>query len=481
MIAIYISNVILSLLSFSFGWYSNNDFLIYYLPGLLSMVNAILSTYVILIKKENLGTFIIYFGNFIFYYLQIINPSNYQLSVHLMHYLSDKAIFYGSLVIITQPILMHGSMLVWMKCIHKRIANWYATPTNNINSFYKYFLFFFVLLFIINFTLQAITGQVVISALRTIVNLRTEIAYEGLPGIFSSLTFLMATSVSLFFANIYLFKSKFKLLALLVLPFSTIWFFSILLSGTRTIIIMSIMGLFVYITRRFKFSFLSIAISTILMILTFLLSQYSYKFRYVGAKDIETKEFLYDITEIQGLENYYDQCRSFNYYLDDYSDFWFFKNETLSGLFSFVFRPIDMVIFWIPRSMWSGKPLDPTFVEFTRYSLYTVYGYTPEAYTSYNLSYDTGFGTNNTAGILGRDLMRFGWMGPLSTLVWFGLFLALANSYYILSYKRFECILIALAFTGTCFAMFRDLSPGWTIQFSSLIIITHFSLVLSKK
>ncbi|MDX2050513.1 MAG: hypothetical protein SFT93_05040 [Rickettsiaceae bacterium] len=480
MIIFYFGCIIFSLLSFLIGWPSGSDFLIYYIPGIFSMINASISSYNLIIRKRELGAFIIYFGNFIFYYLQIVNPSNYEYSIYLMRNLTEQSIFIGSIVIIVQPLLMHASMILWTKALYNKIEKLYSAPTpRNTSLFHKYFFLFFLFLFLINFSLQAITGKVVVSALQTIINLRTQVTYEGLPGIFFSLTFFMATSVSLFFANLYLFKTKYKTVAILTLPFSTIWFLSSLLSGTRTIIIMSVMGILLYIIRRFKIGFLTILLTMLLMFFTFALSQYSSKFRYTGAQNLDAKELFYNITELQGLENYYDQCRSYNYYFDKYSDFWFFENEVIAGLFSFIYKPTEMIIFWIPRSMWANKPLDPTFVEFTRYSLYLFHGFAPE-YSKEISSYDPGFGTNSTAGILGRDLMRFGFLGPISTLLWFGLLLALSNIYYKVSYKRFECVLISLAFTGTCFAMFRDLAPGWTIQLSSLAIMTHFALRFSK-
>lgn len=187
-------------------------------------------------------------------------------------------------------------------------------------------------------------------------------------------------------------------------------------------------------------------------IFIFILAQIMTNYRDVGLKEINASEFVGKVTDIQGLETLHDQTRAFEMFLEGYHNPASFGIAPVDFVYGLIYRPIELLMYPLPRSFFPWKPVDPTLHDLNVWAI-TRMGVNPE-------EHEWGL----TAGLLGRDALRWGMFGPFVALFWFSVLCWYAEREYARDRWSLNQRLVAGAFAGTAMAMFRDLSPLWCLQ-----------------
>jgi hypothetical protein len=117
----------------------------------------------------------------------------------------------------------------------------------------------------------------------------------------------------------------------------------------------------------------------------------------------------------------------------------------------------------IPRSLFPWKPVD-------------------QSGTEYNLFFENvrlGVETSEvflgaSPGLIGRELIKYGFLGPITLFFWMGLALALANRLYESGSSSDFHRIFAAVILAFFVAQARDFSPVWFIPFLPAFVILAF-------
>ena len=115
----------------------------------------------------------------------------------------------------------------------------------------------------------------------------------------------------------------------------------------------------------------------------------------------------------------------------------------------------------IPRSLFPWKPVD-------------------ESGTEYNLFFENvrlGVETSEiflgaSPGLIGRELIKYGSLGPLTLLFWMGLILGLADQLFRAGAQSDFNRLFAASLVAFFVAQARDFSPVWFIPFLPVLTVS---------
>jgi hypothetical protein len=114
----------------------------------------------------------------------------------------------------------------------------------------------------------------------------------------------------------------------------------------------------------------------------------------------------------------------------------------------------------IPRSLFPWKPVDDTGTE---YNLF---------FENVRLGVETSeIFLGASPGLIGRELIKYGYLGPVTLLFWMGLILALADQLYQTGALSDFNRLFAAALIAFFVAQARDFSPVWFIPFLPVLVV----------
>jgi hypothetical protein len=194
--------------------------------------------------------------------------------------------------------------------------------------------------------------------------------------------------------------------------------------------------------------------------LLFVINQATTLFRSQGLVSLDRQELSTRFLEISGNEGAEAEMDGIEYFRTELVARGVAPNPMLGFLNGLLFRPIDGTLMIVPRSVFPWKPEDRSSTE---YNLY---------FMSARMGVETDEATlGASAGLVGREFVRYGVLGPLTMLFWMGLTLALAEKIY----SRDPASDIHRIFAASLIAFFlaqsRDFMPIWFVPFLPVMVI----------
>jgi hypothetical protein len=449
-------------------------FLAYGIPAALQAIPATHSTLGFLVYKRYLSHWIAFGGCFLFFHFQVLSPQYWaDFTAQMDRYLvAAKVIsvvginlFPIGLVLVMKLLLRFGGSVStqWPEQVFE--------PRYQ-QRLYKGFLAIFVLAAIP----QVLYGQLVVGAVRQIVYMRAGATAAGESyyvrfsgeGVSSSLLNLQHFSTSLVILSLLLWNSRHRMVVRSLFPLSALWTTANLLGGTRTQLLLFAVALLVVFGADPKRR-ITISAAVLIPAGVFVLSQLASVFRATGLLEFNWAQFQQAFGRLQGLETMHDQTRAIHLFLEGYRSPWSLGFAPADFLFGLIYRPIEFFMFIIPRGLFPWKPVDPTFDDLNRMVI-TLMNLNPN---------EILWGL--TAGIIGREMLRWGVFGGAVALFWFGFLLQGAERAYRSGPHCLDNRVLAGAIAGSCIAMYRDLTPLWCLQmFPAVFVILYARGVLPR-
>jgi hypothetical protein len=286
-------------------------------------------------------------------------------------------------------------------------------------------------------------------------------AWGGAVGQSSVNMALWATSLLLLW--LYMLNSRYWKLMLGLGPLILIWAAGVGLQGSRTYLVTMGLAVIVYFTgspRVGKVVFIY-AIWAGLVLFVFL--QISTIFRSGGLDSFNMSDFSDHMFEIRGNEGASSQIDGIQYFRTDLMENGKTANPII-GFFRGMFeRPIEGLLMPIPRTVCPWKPSDDSSNEFNLWFQNVRLG-APSS---------EGF-IGASPGLVGRELIKYGILGPLTLCFWLGLVLGLADQLYSTGpaspfHRIFAALLVAFIV-----AQARDFIPLWFLPFLPAAVVFGF-------
>ena len=271
---------------------------------------------------------------------------------------------------------------------------------------------------------------------------------------------LIFWATSLYLLWIYLLGSRYRTLMLVLSPLVLLWTASVALQGSRTYLVALGFAMVVYVLGNPSYGRRTFLFAAIGVPLMFVLLQVSSFYRNEGLQSIDIRDFARRAFEIRGNEGTPSQMDGLEYFHTELLAKDAAPNPLTGFVRGMVERPIEGILMPVPRSLFPWKPLDDTAREYTLFYQNVRLG-VPSAETFLGAS----------PGLMGRELIRYGILGPVTGLFWLGLVLALADKLYATApasafHRIFAAVLIA--FFG---AQMRDWVPMWFLPFLPVMLI----------
>lgn len=439
----------------------------YMVPALMQAGPAVISSLRFLILKRNLSHWIAFGGCFLFFHLQLLSPQYWAVFEALMGKYSSLARYASTIGTHLFPVALIMGLQFFSTLWPDRHRWW---PTQVVETAYQRRLFCgFVAVFVLAALPQMLYGQVVVGAFRQIVYLRAgvtqsgETYYSGAVGVGAagSLINLQHCSTSLILLSMLLWHSRYRQIVRALFPLSVLWTAANVLSGTRTQLLLFAVAIIVIYGADPKRR-ISLRAAILVPVGVFVLSQLYSEVRSFGLREIDFDSLKQNFGNVQGLETLHDQTRALDFFIEGYRSPWSTGFAPADFLIGLVYRPIEFFLFVLPRSVFPWKPLDPTFEDLNRLVI-----------SSLSLNPDENF-WGLTAGIIGRDTLRWGMFGGLVALFWMGFLIFTADRSYRSGPQCLDNRVLAGAIAGSCIAMYRDLTPLWCLQmFPAVFVILY--------
>ena len=229
----------------------------------------------------------------------------------------------------------------------------------------------FIVIFGLVFLANALFGQVVLGSIKSIIYQRSagengDMAYSIADGAVGG-SFANATlwAVSLFLLWLYLLRSRYRSVMMLLSPLVLIWAAGVALQGARTYLITLALALGVYTLgspRTGKMAGLyALGGATVL----FFLLQVSTIFRDTGLQSFDVHELSGHALDLQGNEGASSNMDGIEYFRTELLGRGVAPNFLTGFVRGIVERPIEGVLMIVPRSAFPWKPLDSSLSEFS--------------------------------------------------------------------------------------------------------------------
>lgn len=318
----------------------------------------------------------------------------------------------------------------------------------------------FAVVFILVALPNAAFGKVVVGPINSIIYQRAAwTAEHGSYAVFGGAvggSFANATywAVSLFLLWLYLLRSRFRWLMWVLSPLVLIWTAAIAMQGSRTYLVTLAVALVVYLFGNPRVGTRALFYAGGGAVVVLALVQISAIFRDQGLQTFNLSDFSSHALEVQGNEGATSQMDGIEYFRTELLARGQVPNSLVGLARGLVERPIEGVLMVVPRSVFPWKPLDTSMEEFSLFYEHERIGVdTEEAFLG------------ASPGLIGRELIHYGFTGPLTMLLWMGVVLALADRLFATGstsdYHRI-CAAMLVAFFV---AQARDFVAIWFLPF----------------
>jgi hypothetical protein len=441
-------------------------------PGIIGGISAGIATVRFLKNKADLAGFIATICGFMFYQAFQANPVTLpEFSASLQEIpLQDKAvgIFLSNL---TTAMLLISCHIV-SNSLHHTIRRWVPDPAgvSRMNVDHKIMTGFWIL-FIIVALPNVLFGKVIVGAIDNILYQRLAGAdpgnYSGFAiwggALGQSIANMALWATSLFLLWLYLLRSRYRILMLVLAPLVLLWTASVGLQGSRTYLVTMGVAAIVYFFGNPQFGKKAFVYAFVVAPVLFLLLQISTHFRSVGLQSVTVAELSAHLFEIRGNEGTSSQIDGIQYFRTELVGKYKAPNPVTGAFRGLVERPIEGLLMPVPRSLFPWKADDQSATEFNLWFQNVRLGQAT----------DQVF-LGASPGLIGRELIKYGIFGPLTLFFWLGLLLALADRFFSTGaasdFHRI-CAASLIAFTV---AQVRDFVPVWFIPFLPVGVILGF-------
>jgi hypothetical protein len=277
-------------------------------------------------------------------------------------------------------------------------------------------------------------------------------------------------SVSLFIIWMYLLGSRYRLLMLITGPLVVLWTAAVSLQGSRTYIVALGIAIVVYVFGGMKSG--SRAFFHVLWVVPtlFLLVQIMTYFRATGLKSIDPFELSSRFLEIRGNEGASSQMDGVEYFRTEIADRGIAPNPLVGFFRGMVGRPVEGVLMIVPRPLFPWKADDKSGTEYNLYFQRTRLGSESE---------EVFLGAS--PGLIGRELIKYGYLGPFTMLFWMGLILALADRFFSAPYATDFSRIFSATLVAFFIAQSRDFAPVWFIPFLPAGALVCYIVIRAKR
>jgi hypothetical protein len=441
-------------------------------PGIIGGILAGIATVRFLKDKTDLAGFIATICGFIFYQAFQANPVTLpEFSASLQEIpLQDQAvgIFLSNLTTATLLISYH----IAANSLHRTIRRWVPDPArvSRVNVDHK-IMAGFGIVFIVVALPNVLFGKVIIGAIDNILYQRMTWGdaenYSGFAvwggALGSSVANMVLWATSLFLLWLYLLRSRYRWLMLLLAPLVLLWTASVGLQGSRTYLVVMGVAAFVYFLGSPQFGKKAFIYAVLVGPVLFLLLQISTHFRSGGLQSVNLPELSARMFEIRGNEGASSQIDGIQYFRTELVGKDKAPNPVTGAFRGLVERPFEGLLMPVPRSLFPWKADDHSATEFNLWFQNVRLG---------DPSSEVFLGAS--PGLIGRELIKYGIFGPLTLFFWLGLLLALADRFFSIGaasdFHRI-CAALLIAFVV---AQVRDFVPVWFIPFLPAGVVLGF-------
>jgi len=118
----------------------------------------------------------------------------------------------------------------------------------------------------------------------------------------------------------------------------------------------------------------------------------------------------------------------------------------------------------LPRALFPWKLVDPSQTPFSLY------------YQNVRLGVpSTEAFLGASPGLMGRELIRYGYLGPLTLYFWLGLAMSFADRFFKIGVKSDPHRLVAAVVISLVVAQMRDWTPMWFLPFLPALAVLFFA------
>jgi hypothetical protein len=465
----YIVGSVVAALLASVGVWTEQPILYGILPGVIGGFMAIVGAVRFFRGKQDLAGFIATFCGFVYYQAYQANPVMLpEFTGYLLPIPKQDQVVGMALANLTTAILLVScrGMGVLLK---GPIAA--LTPDPLISTHERCdrtAMFAFGVLFTLVATPNVLFGKVVVGAYRNIIYQRLSwgndpdfSGFEVWGGpVGASVVNMALWASSLFLVWLYLLRSRHKVLMLVLSPLILLWTASVALQGSRTYLVTMAIAIVVFILGNPKTSAWAVVHAIWTMALLFVLVQVASFYRGEGLQAAKLSDFASRVLEVSGNEGASSEMDGIEYFRTELLTRGTAPNPAVGFIRGLVERPIEGLMMPMPRSLFPWKPVD-------------------ETATEYNLFFENvrlGVETSDvflgaSPGLVGRELVKYGLLGPFTLMFWMGTILALADQLYCKGAQSDFNRIFAASLLAFFVAQARDFSPVWFIPFLPAILV----------
>jgi len=467
--AFYIAGSVLAALIACAGIWVESPILYGIVPGVIGAAMALVAAVRFVRGKADLAGFIATFCGFVYYQAYQANPVMLpEFTGYLIPIPKQDQMVGIALANLTAAILLvanHAVSGIFGGLIRKFVPGPAAASRQKMDGIAA--VGFWIL-----FTLVAIPnvlfGKVVVGAIRNVVYER--LTWTGDPEfngfetwggpVGGSVANMALWASSLFLFWLYLLKSRHRVMMILLAPLILIWTASVAMQGSRTYLVTMAVATGLYALGNPGTSKRALFYAVWAIALLFLLVQIATLYRGEGLKAVNILDFSEHVLEVSGNEGASSQIDGIEYFRTELLARGVAPNPAVGFVRGIVERPIEGLMMPIPRPLFPWKPVDASGSE-------------------YNLFYENvrlGVNTSEeflgaSPGLIGRELIKYGILGPITLMFWMGLLLAIADQLYTRGAASDFNRIFAASLMAFFVAQARDFSPVWFIPFLPAMVI----------
>ena len=475
---LYIAGSVAAALIAGIGIVIHAPFVYGVIPGIIGGLFAGMAAVQFFRNREDLAGFIATTCGFVFYQAFQANPVILPEFTAYIAVIPEQDQLVGIVLSNLTTAMLLVSYHAVSKLFGRTIDRWLPKPAATTRKRCDgLMLIGFSLLFVIVALPNILFGKVIVGPIQTIIYQRAAWSDASLSGyevfggaVGGSFSNVGLWAYSLFLVWLYLLGSRFRWLMWLLSPLVLIWTAAIALQGSRTYLVTLAMALIVYVLgnpkigRRVFFHFLWVAP------LVFVLVQVSTIFRVSGLQTFDIGEFASHAFEIRGNEGASSEMDGIEYFRTELFNRDIAPNP-LTGFFRGLFeRPIEGAMMILPRSVFPWKIDDKSAIEYDLFFENVRLGVPSE---------EVFLGAS--PGMIGRELIHYGILGPFTLLFWMGLIMALANRLFVADPNSDFHRICAASLVAFFIAQSRDFVPVWFIPVLPVALILTGVALRSRK
>lgn len=438
-------------------------------PGVIGGIMAVVAAVRFFRGKVDLAGFIATFCGFVYYQAYQANPVMLpEFTGYLIPIPKQDQVVGIALANLTTAML-----LVSCRVMSSLSGSWMGAfvPASSATTHEKTdggaSLAFWILFAVVALP-NVLFGKVVVGALHNIIYQRLtwtgDADYSGFEvwggPIGGSVANLALWATSLFLVWLYLLKSRHRILMLVVSPLVILWTASVAMQGSRTYLVTIAIAICVFVFGNPKLGRWASFNAIWSFLLLFILVQVASFYRAEGLMAASLPDFASRALEVSGNEGASSEMDGIEYFRTELLSRGAAPNLAVGFFRGILERPFEGLTMPVPRPLFPWKPVDNSAEE-------------------YNLFYENvrlGVSTSEvflgaSPGLIGRELIKYGFLGPVTLLFWMGLILGLADQLYTNGADSDFHRIFAGALMAFFVAQARDFVGVWFIPFLPALVI----------